>query len=63
LRPASKARKIPAPFVPTKNELQAIAAGAAGRWRSVMLVAILCGLQVWSGNRKLLEKSFTVYMP
>jgi len=38
-------RDDPRPVIPTKAELQAIIAGAAGRWRPVMLVAIFCGLR------------------
>jgi len=38
-------REDPRPIIPTKAELQAIIAGATGRWRPVMLVAIFCGLR------------------
>jgi integrase len=38
-------RDDPRPVIPTKPELQAIIAGAAGRWRPVILVAIFCGLR------------------
>jgi integrase len=38
-------RQDPRPVIPTKNELQAIIAGAAGRWRPVIMVAIFCGLR------------------
>jgi integrase len=38
-------REDPRPVIPTKSELQAIIAGAAGRWRPVILVAIFCGLR------------------
>lgn len=38
-------RDDPRPVIPTKAELQAIVAGAAGRWRPVILVAIFCGLR------------------
>lgn len=38
-------RDDPRPIIPTKPELQAIIAGAAGRWRPVILVAIFCGLR------------------
>lgn len=38
-------RDDPRPVIPTKAELQAIIAGAAGRWRPVILVAIFCGLR------------------
>ncbi|MGY3550777.1 integrase [Bradyrhizobium sp. USDA 4472] len=38
-------REDPRPTIPTKAELQAIIAGAAGRWRPIMLVAIFCGLR------------------
>jgi integrase len=38
-------REDPRPVSPTKAELQAIIAAAAGRWRPVILVAIFCGLR------------------
>jgi integrase len=38
-------RDDPRPVIPTKAELQAIIAGAAGRWRPVILVGIFCGLR------------------
>jgi integrase len=38
-------REDPRPVIPTKSELQAIIAGATGRWRPVILVAIFCGLR------------------
>lgn len=38
-------REDPRPVIPTKAELQAIIAKAKGRWRSVILVAIFCGLR------------------
>lgn len=38
-------RDDPRPVIPTKAELQAIIAGASGRWRPVILVAIFCGLR------------------
>ncbi len=38
-------REDPRPVIPSKAELQAIIAGAAGRWRPVILVAIFCGLR------------------
>jgi integrase len=38
-------REDPRPVIPTKTELQAIIAGASGRWRPVILVAIFCGLR------------------
>jgi integrase len=38
-------RDDPRPVAPTKAELQAIIAGAAGRWRPFILVAIFCGLR------------------
>lgn len=38
-------RKDPRPVIPTKAELQAMIAGAAGRWRPLVLVAIFCGLR------------------
>jgi integrase len=38
-------RDDPRPVIPTKPELQAIIAGAAGRWRALILVAIFCGLR------------------
>lgn len=38
-------REDPRPVIPTKAELQAIIAGAKGRWRPVILVAIFCGLR------------------
>jgi integrase len=38
-------REDPRPVSPTKLELQAIIAGAAGRWRPLILVAIFCGLR------------------
>jgi integrase len=38
-------RDDPRPVIPTKPELQAIIAGAAGRWRPLILVAIFCGLR------------------
>lgn len=38
-------RDDPRPVIPTKAELQAIIAGATGRWRPVILVAIFCGLR------------------
>ncbi|WP_439925451.1 hypothetical protein [Nitrobacter sp. JJSN] len=31
--------------MPTKAELQVIIAGATGRWRPLILVAVFCGLQ------------------
>lgn len=36
-------RDDPRPVIPTKSELQEIIAGAAGRWRPVILTAIFCG--------------------
>ena len=38
-------REDPRPDIPTKVELQAIIAGAADRWRPLILVAIFCGLR------------------
>jgi integrase len=38
-------RDDPRPVAPTKAELQTIIAGAAGRWRPLILVAIFCGLR------------------
>ncbi|MEY9885276.1 site-specific integrase [Bradyrhizobium sp. CCBAU 43298] len=38
-------RDDPRPVIPTKPELQAIIASAAGRWRPAILVAIFCGLR------------------
>ena len=38
-------RDDPRAVVPTKAELQAIIAGAQGRWRAPLLVAIFCGLR------------------
>jgi len=38
-------RDDPRVVAPTKAELQAIIAGAAGRWRPLILVAIFCGLR------------------
>jgi integrase len=38
-------RDDPRPIIPTKAELQEIIAGAAGRWRPVILTAIFCGLR------------------
>jgi integrase len=38
-------REDPRPVAPTKAELQAIIAGATGRWRPLVLVAIFCGLR------------------
>lgn len=38
-------REDPRPTIPTKPELQAIIAGAAGRWRPLILTAIFCGLR------------------
>jgi len=38
-------REDPRPVVPTKGELQAVIAGATGRWRPLLLVAIFCGLR------------------
>jgi integrase len=38
-------RDDPRPVIPTKPELQAIIAGAAGRWRPPILVLIFCGLR------------------
>jgi integrase len=38
-------REDPRPVIPTKTELKAIIAGADGRWRPVILVAIFCGLR------------------
>lgn len=38
-------RDDPRPVAPTKAELQAIIAGATGRWRPLVLVAIFCGLR------------------
>jgi integrase len=38
-------RDDPRAVIPTKPELQAIVAGAAGRWRPLILVAIFCGLR------------------
>jgi integrase len=38
-------RDDPRPVIPTKAELQEIIAGAAGRWRPVILTAIFCGLR------------------
>jgi integrase len=38
-------REDPRPVAPTKAELQAMIAGATGRWRPLVLVAIFCGLR------------------
>jgi integrase len=38
-------REDPRPVSPTKAELQATIAAAAGRWRPVILVAIFCGMR------------------
>ena len=38
-------RDDPRAVIPTKPELQAIVASAAGRWRPLILVAIFCGLR------------------
>jgi integrase len=38
-------RDDPRPTIPTKTELQAIIAGATGRWRPLILTAIFCGLR------------------
>jgi integrase len=38
-------REDPRPVAPTKGELQAIIAGATGRWRPLVLVAVFCGLR------------------
>jgi integrase len=38
-------REDPRPTIPTKAELQAIVAGATGRWRPLILTAIFCGLR------------------
>ncbi|MGE3993409.1 tyrosine-type recombinase/integrase [Pseudorhodoplanes sp.] len=38
-------RKDRRPVIPTKAELQAMIAGATGRWRPLILVAIFCGLR------------------
>jgi integrase len=38
-------RDDPRPVIPTKAELQAIIAGATGRWRPLILTAIFCGLR------------------
>lgn len=38
-------REDPRPVIPSKAELQAIIANAAGRWRPLVLVAIFCGLR------------------
>jgi integrase len=38
-------REDPRPVIPTKAELQVIIAGATGRWRPLILVAIFCGLR------------------
>jgi integrase len=38
-------REDPRPVIPSKAELQAIIAAAAGRWRPLILVAIFCGLR------------------
>jgi integrase len=38
-------RDDPRAVIPTKPELQAIIAGAAGRWRPLILVAVFCGLR------------------
>ncbi|WP_438277670.1 tyrosine-type recombinase/integrase [Nitrobacter sp.] len=38
-------RDDPRPVIPTKAELQSIIAGATGRWRPVILVAVFCGLR------------------
>jgi integrase len=38
-------RDDPRPVIPTKAELQAIIAGAKGRWRALILVAIFAGLR------------------
>lgn len=38
-------REDPRPEIPTKAELQLIIAGAAGRWRPLILTAIFCGLR------------------
>ena len=41
----SPSRRDPRPVMPTKAELQAIIAGAGGRWRPLILTAIFCGLR------------------
>jgi integrase len=38
-------REDPRPIIPTKAELQAMVAGASGRWRPLIPVAIFCGLR------------------
>jgi integrase len=38
-------REDPRVVIPSKSELQAIIAGAAGRWRPLILTAIFCGLR------------------
>lgn len=38
-------RDDPRPVIPSKSELQVIIAGAAGRWRPLILIAIFCGLR------------------
>jgi integrase len=38
-------RDDPRPVIPTKAELQALVAGAAGRWRPLLLVGMFCGLR------------------
>jgi integrase len=38
-------RDDPRPVIPTKPELQAIIANAAGRWRPLILVGMFCGLR------------------
>ena len=38
-------REDPRPEIPSKPELQAIIAGAEGRWRPLFLTAIFCGLR------------------
>lgn len=38
-------RDDPRAVIPTKAELQVIIAGAAGRWRALILTAIFCGLR------------------
>lgn len=38
-------REDPQPIIPTKAELQQIVAGAAGRWRPLLLTAIFTGLR------------------
>jgi integrase len=41
----SPSRRDPRPVMPTKAELQAIIAGAGGRWRPLILTAIFCGMR------------------